>query len=56
MVDKTASKCQHPGANHSGDTVSVSHGSSKRLRLCGFHASQLDARTFAMLRDRGVIS
>jgi hypothetical protein len=42
--------------NHSDDRVNVWHGTDKPAYVCGFHASQLDARAYATMRDAGVIA
>lgn len=42
--------------NHSDDRVNVWHGAETPAYVCGFHATQLDARAYATMRDAGVIA
>lgn len=43
--------CDHPGTNHSNDRVTVWHGRTTPLALCGYHASRLNADMFKELHN-----
>jgi hypothetical protein len=51
-IDRALSACQFPSDNHSKDRVTVWHGSTTPLILCGFHEQNYLREAIALKADR----